>query len=142
MEDISFIGSYSFYQKPFILVEIIPFSGSHFQQWKQFLLGKAFVFRGNHCPQLKPFLIVEAISFQWKLLLLIETFPFSGSHFFQCFNIVISRSHHLRGLLNISNSVRLLKMTIMSCIHIPVFRTLSNIWDEVFLRKSLTAFGR
>ena len=56
IDGISFIGSYSFYWKTFILVEAIPFS----------LLRKAFVFDGNHCPQLKPIFLEEAYSFQWK----------------------------------------------------------------------------
>ena len=124
MEDISFIGSSSFYWKPFILVEIISFSGIHFRQWEPFLLGKTFVFLGNHCQWLKPFCLVEAIPFQRKLLLLIESFPFSGSHSFQCFNIFVSGSYlQLRELLNCvldCVSVRLLKMANLSCIHFPI----------------------
>ena len=107
----SFDGSYSFYWRPSILVKTIPFSGSHFRQWKPFLLEKTFAFRGNHCP----------IFFKQKLLLLIETFPFSGSYSFQCFNSFIRRSYRqLREFLNINDSVRLLKMANLSCIHIPV----------------------
>ena len=110
MEGISFIETYSFYWKPSILVKTIPFSGSHFRQWKPFLLGKAFVFRRNHCP-----------IFQWKLLLLIETFPFSGSHSVQCLSIFVRRGcRQLRELLHITDSVRLLKMADLSCIHIRV----------------------
>ena len=113
IDGISFIGSYSFYWKPFILVEAIPFS----------FFRKAFVIGGNHCIQLKPIFLEEAYYFQqawWKLLLLIETFPFSGSHSFQCFNIFTSRSYHkLPEYLNINDSVRSLKMANLPCIHIP-----------------------
>ena len=110
MESISFSGSYSFYWKPSILVKTITFTGSHFRQWKPFLLGKAFVFRGNHCP----IFLVEAAPFN-------QNFSFQWKPFFQCFNIFVRRTYHqLRELLNINDSVRLLKMANLSCTHIPV----------------------
>ena len=63
------------------------------------------------------FFVVEA---WWKQLLLIETFPFSGSHSFQCFNIFTNRNYQrLLEYLNINDSVRALKMASLSCIHIP-----------------------
>ena len=102
VETVPFNGRDFLYWKLFTLVEILSFSASHFRQWKPFFLGKAFVFLGNHCPQLKRFCIVEAISFQRKLFLFIETFPFCGSHSCQCFDILASRSYDLlRELLNI-----------------------------------------
>ena len=116
-------------QYSFHLVETVPFSGRHFLHWKLFLLLEAIHFSENHSFQWKPFLLGEAFYFveiiapffQWKLLPLIETFPFSGSHSFQCFNIFVRRSYHqLRELLNTNDSVRLLKMVNLPCIHIPV----------------------
>ena len=62
MEDISFIGSYSFYWKPFILVEIILLvegisgSGHHSFQGKPFFVWKSL-------PVVEPFFLVEAFSF-------------------------------------------------------------------------------
>ena len=112
IDGISFIGSYSFYWKPFILVEAIPFS--FFPQslcfWRKSLPAvETNLFRRNL------FFLVEA---WWKLLLLIESFPFSGSHSFQFFNIFTSRSYQkLPEYLNIN--ARSLKMENLSCIHIP-----------------------
>ena len=143
VETIPISGSHYFQWKPlasssihFHLVETVPFNGRHFLHWKLFLLLEAIHFSENHSFQWKPFPVVEAIPFreslcfswkslphffQWKLLLLIETFPFSGSHSFQCFNIFVRRTYRqLRELLNINDSVRLLKMANLSCIHIPV----------------------
>ena len=62
MEDISFIGSYSLYWKPFILVEII-------------LLVEGISGSGSHFSKGKPF-------FVWKLLPVVEIIPFSRSNFF------------------------------------------------------------
>ena len=164
VENALFSRNYSFQWKPlflvetiglqqysFYLVETVPFSGRYFLHWKLSLhwkpsiLVKIIPFRGSHSFQGKPLFFVEIIApfFQWKLLLLIETFPFSGSHSFQCFNICLGRSYHqLRELLNINDSVRLLQMANLPCIHIPVevflssggvFRTLANIWDKTLL---------
>ena len=83
-----FNGRHFLYWKLFLLLEAINFSGNHSFQWNPFPVVEAihfrerFCFLGDHCPWLKPFHLVEAISFQTKLLLLIETFPFSGSHSF------------------------------------------------------------
>ena len=97
------------------------------------------------------FFLVEA---WWKLFLLMETFPFSGSHSFYSSNIFTSRSYHrLPGYLNISDNVGSLKMVNLSCIHIPkeVFQSLEgylqpsrasgveSFWkiaDDFFLQKS------
>ena len=107
IDGISFTASYSFYWKPFILVEAIPLS--FFQEslcfWQKTL--SAF---GTNLFRRSLFFLVEA---WWKLLLLIETFPFSGSHSFQCFNIFTSRSYQkLSEYLNKNDSVRSLKMAI------------------------------
>ena len=121
-------------QYSFHLVETVPFNGRHFLHWKLFLLLEAIHFSENHSFQWKPFLVVEAIPFReslcfswkslshyWKLLLLIETFPFSESQSFQCIYIFVSRSYHqLHKLLNMNDSVRLLKMASLTSIHIPV----------------------
>ena len=114
IDGISFIGSYSFYWKPFILMEGILFS--FFPQsvcfwWKSLPAVESNLFRRSL------FFLVEA---WWKLLLLIETFPFSGSHSFQSFNIFTSRSYqNLPEYLNINDSVKSLKIVNLSCIHIP-----------------------
>ena len=124
MEGISFIGSYSFYWKLFILVEIIPFSENHFRQWKPFLLGKAFVFLGNHCPQLKPFCLVEAILFLEEAALFNRNFSFQWKPFFLVFQHF--RQQKLSPVTRIIKyivsdcDVRLLKMTNSSCIPIPI----------------------
>ena len=141
----SFSGNCSFKWKTILSLEAIPFIGSHPFQWKSFFLVDTISGSGSHSFQGKPLFFVEIVApfFQWKLLLLIETFPFSGSHSFQCFNICLGRSYHqLRELLNINDSVRLLQMANLPCIHIPVevflssggvFRTLANIWDKTLL---------
>ena len=149
MEAVPFGGRHFFQWKPFLLVETIPFSGNSSLQWKPFLLMEtipfnvkpfllveAIHFSENHSFWWKPFPVVEAIPFrenlcsswkslphffQWKLLLLIKTFPFSGSHSFQCFNIFVRRRYRqLHELLNVNDIVRLLKMANLLCIHIPV----------------------
>ena len=124
IDDISFIFSYYFYWKPFVLVEAIPFSFSvkpYCFWWRSLPVIETNPFSGSL------FFLVEA---WWKLLLLIKTFPFSRSHSFWCFNIFTSRSYQkLRELLNINNSARLLKMVNLSCIHIPgeIFRAQMGI---------------
>ena len=114
LEAISFIGSYSFYWKPFILVEAILCS--FFLQslgfwWKSFPPVETNLFRRSL------FFLVKA---WWKLLLLIESFPFSGNRSFQYFNIFTSRSYQkLSEYLNINDSLRSLKIGNLLCIHIP-----------------------
>ena len=146
VEAIPFSGSYSFLWKPLPLVEDIPFSGSHSFQWKPFLFigshslqlklfllleaipfiffQESLFFWWKSLPAVETNLFGRSLLFLvegwWKLLLLIETFPFSGSHSFQCFNIFTSRSYqNLPEYLNINDSVRSLKMANLSCIHIP-----------------------
>ena len=87
IDGISFIGSYSFYWKPFILVKAIL--SSFFLQslcfwWKSLPPVETNLFRRSL------FFLVKA---WWKLLLLIESFPFSGSRSFQYFNVFTSRSY-------------------------------------------------
>ena len=136
MKPLLLVETIGLQQYSFHLVGTVPFNGRHFLHWKLFLLLEAIHFSENHSFQQKPFPVVEAIPFreslcfswkslphffQQKLLLLIETFPFSGSHSFQCCNISVRRSYRqLRELLNINDSIRLLKMANLSCIHIPV----------------------
>ena len=136
MKPLLLVETIGLQQYSFHLVGTAPFNGRHFLHWKLFLLLEAIHFSENHSFQQKPFPVVEAIPFreslcfswkslphffQQKLLLLIETFPFSGSHSFQCCNISVRRSYRqLRELLNINDSIRLLKMANLSCIHIPV----------------------
>ena len=96
----------------FLLVETAPFNTWYFLYWKLFLLLEAVHFSGSHSFQFflqslcfwwksmplvltspfrrSLFFLVEA---WWKLVLLIETFPLSGSHSFQCFNIFSGRSY-------------------------------------------------
>ena len=119
-----FSRNYSFWCKPlflvktiglqqysFYLMETAPFNGEHFLQWKLFIFLESLCFSWKSLPQY----------FQWKMLLLIKTFPFSGSHSFQCFNIFVRRTYpQLCESLNINDSVRLSKMANLSCIHIPV----------------------
>ena len=109
-------------------------SGSHSFQWKLFLLLEAIsfiiFFQESLCFWWKSLPTVETNLFGrslfflvegwWKLLLLIGTFPFSGSHSFQCFSIFTSRSYKkLTEYLSINDSVRSLKMANLSCINIP-----------------------
>ena len=116
MESIAHSGSHYFQRKPFFSMEAIHFSEHHSFQWKPFPVVEAIPFRESLCLSWKSL----PHFFQWKLLLLIKTFPFSGSHFFQCFKIFTRRTYRqLRELLNINDSVRLLKMANLSCIHIP-----------------------
>ena len=116
MESISRSGSHYFQRKPFFSMEAIHFSEHHPFQWKPFPVVEAIPFRKSLCFSWKSL----PHFFQWKLLLLIKTFPFSGSHSFQCFKIFARRTYRqLRELLNINDSVRLLKMANLSCIHIP-----------------------
>ena len=123
IDGISFIGSYSFYWKPFILVGAIPFS----------FFRKAFVFEENHCPQLKPILLKKSIrfsgsmvkdasfnrnfSFQWK------PFLFVFQNFYQQKLPEVMHSHSWRSLSELTG----------------VFRTQSSIWDKGFLKNLLTA---
>ena len=116
MESIAHSGSHYFQRKPFFSMEAIHFSEHHSFQWKPFPVVEAIPFRESLCFSWKSL----PHFFQWKLLLLIETFPFSGSHSFQCFNIFVRSYHQLPELLNINDSVRLLKMANLSYIHIPV----------------------
>ena len=157
--------------KQFLLVETAPFDRWHFLYWKLFLLLEAIHFSANYSLQFFPQSLcfwwkslrtVETNLFRrslfflvktwWKLLLLIKTFPFRGSHSFQCFNIFTSRSYQkLPEYLNINDSVRSLKMANLSCIHIPgeVFqsserylepsRTSGVTADGFFLQKSSIA---
>ena len=125
METIAPSGSHSFQWKPLLLEESIPFSGCNSFQWKPFLLIDGISFIGSHSFQCFPqglcfwwkslpvveinpfsrslFFLVEA---RWKLLLSIETFPFSGSYSVQCFNIFTSRSYQKLSELLINDSVR------------------------------------
>ena len=85
----------------------------------------------------------------WKLLLLIKTFPLSGSHSFQCFKILTSRSYQkLSEYLNINDSVRSLQTENLLYIHIPreVFQSTEGYLEpsqasgvESFFKKTLTA---
>ena len=125
VEAICLIRSYSFQSKKLFLIETIPFSGSHYFQWKPVTCSSIHSIQWNEGKPFRESLCFSLKSlphfFQWKLLLLLETFHFIGSHSFQCFNIFVSRSYHqLRELLNINDRVRLLKMANLSCIHIPV----------------------
>ena len=113
IDGISFIGSYSFYWKPFIFVKGIPFSF--------FLQTLYFCWKSLPAVETNPFR--RSLSFLvetwWKLLLLIEPFPFSGNHSFQRFNIFISRSYQkLNEYLTVNDSVRSLRVANLSCIHI------------------------
>ena len=113
IDGISFIGSYSFYWKPFILMEAISYRRCSV---KKVFLEKSLPAVETNLFRRSLFFLVEA---WWKLLLLIETFPFSGSHSFQCFNIFTSRSYQkLSEYLNINDSVRSLKMANLLCIRI------------------------
>ena len=122
IDGISFIGSYSFYWKPFILMEAISYRRCSV---KKVFLEKSLPAVETNLFRRSLFFLVEA---WWKLLLLIETFPFSGSHSFQCFNIFTSRSYQkLSEYLNINDSVRSLKM--------------ANCYVFAFLEKSFRAQG-
>ena len=111
-------GNHSFQWKPFLLVKAIPFSGSRFFQWKALLLIQIM------------FLLAEIIplsgihSFQWKPFLQVRAIPFSESHSFQCFSIFVSRSISsyviIKYIVLDCDSVRILKMANLSCIHIPI----------------------
>ena len=139
--------------KQFLLVETARFDRWHFLYWKLFILLEAIHFIGSHSFQFFPqslcfwwkslpgvetnlfrrslFFLVKA---WWKLLYFIETFPFSGSHSFQCLNIFTSRSYQkLPEYLNINDSVRSLKITNLSWIHIPeeVFQNSECIQNPV-----------
>ena len=114
IDGISFIGSYSFYWKPFILMEAISYRRCSV---KKVFLEKSLPAVETNLFRRSLFFLVEA---WWKLLLLVKTFPFSGSDSFQCFNIFTSRSYQkLPEYLNINDSVRSLKVVNLSCIHIP-----------------------
>ena len=113
IDGISFIGSYSVYWKPFIFVKGIPFSfflQSLYFWWKSLPAVETNAFRRS---------LSFLVETWWKLLLLIEPFPFSGNHSFQCFNIFISRSYQkLNEYLTVNDSVRSKRVANLSCIHV------------------------
>ena len=79
MEDIAFVGGYSFYWKLFILVGIFPFSGS---QWKSFQIVEAIPFRESFCFSWKSLPVVETLSFSRYYFFLEEATPFNWNFSF------------------------------------------------------------
>ena len=110
--------NHSFQWNPFFLVEVISFSGKRSFQFKLFLFVETIPLSGSH-------------SFWWKPFVLVEAIPFSGSHSFQWkpFLLVVQHfrqqtlspvTYILKYIVLDCDSVRLLKMENLSCIHIPI----------------------